>query len=150
MASKRYNFNIKSKIKMGRMQDKPFFVGYFAEDDNDAAAIAFAAAVQAKLGNKAAIGITKSVQEVTEADVELPASYAAQDTYDVSIVYNNSTNQSSRYFQLIPGVKDGEQDAIAATLAALETLKNENDVLMDRAYTSKHSGKNVVTGGTVS
>lgn len=102
MATKRYNFAIHGKVKVGRLINYPFVTAFFDDASDDAKAKAFATWLESILANYAKCGITKVIKEGLEG--EIPDPNTLTDTHDVQLFMSNVSDPNKRYLVTIPGV----------------------------------------------
>ena len=114
MANARYNFAIKVKPKVGRLQGLPFTTAWFVDDT---AAMAFATWLETHLANYAKVSVSKVIHEPAAESWEIPKTHTLTDTEDVGVVmYNEAAGQKKRFYVTIPGIKKGEDISDINTL----------------------------------
>ncbi|HEY9063320.1 MAG TPA: hypothetical protein VIO64_22905 [Pseudobacteroides sp.] len=138
MPSVRYNFPIKSKVRVGRLIQYPFVSCYLADDT---AAQAFATWLESKLANEAQVGITRVVLEGQEGEIQTPANIT--DTEDKQMILHMTGNPKKKVFLTIPGCKCGADLSSISTLGVTDDAGNAMTKVLDQ----KVLGKNVIAGG---
>lgn len=139
MSSAKYIFPLYTKVKKGRMVKYPFVIAHF---DSDAHALAFAAYLNGKLGNKAHAGCNKQLLAVADTDVEWTiADGEPGDVFDYKVALGKSDNPDIYVSMSIPGVAPSANfDDI---LTANTGMESPGGVVLDTVIRQTATGQNV-------
>lgn len=146
---RKYNFGVRCKIKVGRCLSRPYFVGFFA-NNNDAED--FATVWQQYMANRGKVTVTATLHAV--GNEELPASFEGEDTKDYFAVAkykhpSDPSKDSDPVKIFFPGMKGSVNETeMKARIMKMKVLDKDGYLQDLNEVTSLSSrGNNVVTGG---
>lgn len=147
--TRKYNFGVRCKVKVGRCLTRPYIVAFFANNDD---AVDFATTWQAYMANRGKVTITATLHGV--GNEELPASFEAEDTKDFYAVAkfkhpSDPSKDSDPVKVFIPGLKGNvDEAALKSQILTMKVLDKDGYLQDLNEVTSLSSrGNNVVTGG---
>lgn len=149
MALQKYNFGIRSKVKVGRIQKRPYLIAFF-ENNNDA--LDFAATYEQFLANKAKMSVTVSM--VAIGNEEITPNIELEDTKDFQVMAKYKHPTAAEYDSeteriVIPGLKtsvtEAEVKQMVLTMSTVDGQGNEQNY--NEIISIIPRVNNVVSGG---